>query len=692
MLKRHEVEILLKAGHSKAEVARLAGVSLCSVKRIAEEIPVVHVDDAAEREKRRIGRPSIVEHFRKIIVKILEEKSDLSSLEILRRVRQAGYQGGKTALYALVASVRPKETKPRIRFDGLRARAQLEERSMWILSLAHLAEEADPIGLCVLTMLRTMGYSIPTYYHFGCNVSQHQISANKVRKLITLWASTLFCKTQLADRLRISRGTAHKYIAAFEGSALTSDKLERLSNAELLVALLRRSPQTEPTRSDRYNALAGQLERVHSRMQAEPLSLIDVWSEYAAAAPTPYKYSQFANRYSLWCKERHLTKAAPSSRLSIVVSPNDLPTLRKWKFSNNRQLWERAVAILAMSNGDNLASISRKIERSPRTIKKWCLMYTAEGFDRLALPRTKAQSMKSLDGLKAKKDRLIKLIHESPRLHDINRASWSLNTLATVYERLYGASISKSSISEYFRAAGYKFKKAKTVLTSNDPEYHTKVGVITQILSELKEDEAFFSIDEYGPFAIKRKGGRKRVGPGEDYVVPQYQKSKGWLILTAALELSRNQITHFYSLKKNTEEMIKMADLLRTKYRTCRTIYLSWDAASWHISKKLFSHLDVVNQQAIQDDFPIVKPAPLPAGAQFLNVIESVFSGMAKGIIHNSDYPSAESAKDAIDQYFKERNEFFVRCPKRAGHKIWGHERVPSEFSEANNCKDPLYR
>ncbi len=39
MLKRHEVEILLKAGHSKAEVARLAGVSLRSVNRIAEEAP-----------------------------------------------------------------------------------------------------------------------------------------------------------------------------------------------------------------------------------------------------------------------------------------------------------------------------------------------------------------------------------------------------------------------------------------------------------------------------------------------------------------------------------------------------------------------------------------------------------------------------------------------------------------------------
>ena len=98
MLKRHEIEILLKAGHSKAEAARLAGISLRSVKRIAAEAPVVHVDDAAEREKRRIGRPSIVEDFREPILKILEEKPDLPSLEILRRVREAGYQGGKTAL------------------------------------------------------------------------------------------------------------------------------------------------------------------------------------------------------------------------------------------------------------------------------------------------------------------------------------------------------------------------------------------------------------------------------------------------------------------------------------------------------------------------------------------------------------------------------------------------------------------
>ena len=119
MLKRHEVEVLLKAGHRKTEVARMSGVSLRTVKRIAQEEAVVHVDDKAERNQRQIGRPSTVQNFRKQVVGILLESPDLPSLEILRRVQEAGYQGGKTALYDLVASLRPKPARPLVRFEGL---------------------------------------------------------------------------------------------------------------------------------------------------------------------------------------------------------------------------------------------------------------------------------------------------------------------------------------------------------------------------------------------------------------------------------------------------------------------------------------------------------------------------------------------------------------------------------------------
>jgi hypothetical protein len=51
---------------------------------------------------------------------------------------------------------------------------------------------------------------------------------------------------------------------------------------------------------------------------------------------------------------------------------------------------------------------------------------------------------------------------------------------------------------------------------------------------------------------------------------------------------------------------------------------------------------------------------PLPSGAQFLNVIESVFSGMSRAILHNSDYKSVDECKEAIDRYFKDRNSAFL--------------------------------
>lgn len=50
------------------------------------------------------------------------------------------------------------------------------------------------------------------------------------------------------------------------------------------------------------------------------------------------------------------------------------------------------------------------------------------------------------------------------------------------------------------------------------------------------------------------------------FIIWQWQRSKGKLICTAVLELSTNQITHFYSKKKNTEEMIKKAIIHNSNY------------------------------------------------------------------------------------------------------------------------------
>ena len=72
-------------------------------------------------------------------------------------------------------------------------------------------------------------------------------------------------------------------------------------------------------------------------------------------------------------------------------------------------------------------------------------------------------------------------------------------------------------------------------------------------------------------------------------------KTSGTVIMTAALELSTNQITHFYSPAKNTVEMIRLLDLLVEQCAGHRTLYFSWDAASWHASKELAQHVSDLN-------------------------------------------------------------------------------------------------
>ena len=150
--------------------------------------------------------------------------------------------------------------------------------------------------------------------------------------------------------------------------------------------------------------------------------------------------------------------------------------------------------------------------------------------------------------------------------------------------------------------------------------------------------------------------------------------------MTAALELSGNQVTHFYSPKKDTTEMIRMMKVLINRYSDRRKLYLSWDAASWHISKQLFARIDAHNSAVPNKGGPLIETAPLPAGAQFLNVIESVFSGMARAIIHNSDYKSVDVAKAAIDQYFGDRNAYFQQHPREPGRKSGAASENPQHF------------
>ena len=115
-MKRHEIQVRRKAGQSHAEIARDAGVSTRTSKRVASE---AEVTGDTPPPSRRLGRPSKVEGHRAFVAAVLAKEPDLATLEVLHRARQVGYEGGKSALYELVRELRPTRTMPMVRFEGL---------------------------------------------------------------------------------------------------------------------------------------------------------------------------------------------------------------------------------------------------------------------------------------------------------------------------------------------------------------------------------------------------------------------------------------------------------------------------------------------------------------------------------------------------------------------------------------------
>jgi transposase len=227
------------------------------------------------------------------------------------------------------------------------------------------------------------------------------------------------------------------------------------------------------------------------------------------------------------------------------------------KLHANAQTCPRCRFLIAsrVMSGEKPASVARDFQVSTKTIFKWVARFRAEGSvgldDRTSRPHRIVR--RHLQPGKELNDAVFALLHAPPRDSGFNRTTWRLADLHSTL-RAKGVLTTMNNLSAVIKQAGYQWKKARVTLTSSDPLYSEKVNAIKMVLSELKDDEAFFSIDEFGPFAVKMRGGKALQPPGQVRHVPQWQKSKGSIIMTAALELSRNQITHFYSDRKNSTE------------------------------------------------------------------------------------------------------------------------------------------
>ena len=92
-------------GRARGEGTRVVGDEdpigrVAAVRRDAE------MGGAGGRAARRVGRPNLVLGFRKAVMVVLAAEPNVRSCEVVRRMREHGYRGGKSAIYGLIAALR----------------------------------------------------------------------------------------------------------------------------------------------------------------------------------------------------------------------------------------------------------------------------------------------------------------------------------------------------------------------------------------------------------------------------------------------------------------------------------------------------------------------------------------------------------------------------------------------------------
>lgn len=400
-------------------------------------------------------------------------------------------------------------------------------------------------------------------------------------------------------------------------------------------------------------------------------SLIDSATKQTSAAALNHILKYFKGHYF---------KYQPVS-LCRRLNQEEINLLTRYLIESHKNHRARARALLLANRNFSLIEIALEVRRSPGTVLRWIRRFKDEG---IGLVETTYDCTKGNPERAVRLDNIVKILHRSPRDYGINRSSWTLQAISQAYKDDHNFELSAGTIRRALKKTNYTWRRAKRVLTSNDPKYIEKTKRVLDALRDLKEDEAFFFIDEAGPWRVKKYGGRSYTAKGKTKKYPQFQKSKGRITFIGALDAVRNQVIWAFTETKDTASVVCLMRTLYYRYHDYSGLYFTWDCASWHNSTGVQNCVQLLNNMAAG---PSISIYPLPSRSQYLNVVESVFSGLKRAVIHNSDYRCVYEMKSAISQHFRDRNHYFKLNPERAGNKIWDRE-----YYEVEKLESGLFR
>jgi hypothetical protein len=195
-------------------------------------------------------------------------------------------------------------------------------------------------------------------------MAKPRLSIRKVKEVLRLGYQCGLSRRQVAQTLKVSRSAVADYLsrAAYAGigwplpDAFTDQELEQRLFPRKAAGLLQSKPLP-----DFVN-----VEHDLRAKQQVNLTLDRLWRQYKEEHPDGYQYSQFTTLFREW-QQAHGLRPAPRSKWRIAyVCEEDVTELMKWRRSNNRIQWAKAVVVLDSNQGTTVATLCSKLGQPDR--------------------------------------------------------------------------------------------------------------------------------------------------------------------------------------------------------------------------------------------------------------------------------------------------------------------------------------
>lgn len=224
--------------------------------------------------------------------------------------------------------------------------------------------------------------------------------------------------------------------------------------------------------------------------------------------------------------------------------------------------------------------------------------------------------------------------------------------------------ISRSQIWNILDVNEIKPHKIRYYLERRDENFEEKMETILCTYSEVAIINSEKKYEEINKITVSydAKPGIQAIGNTNEDLQPktagnnkgvilrdfEYERY-GTVSLLAGINLHTGKITHITRDTHTSKDFIEWLEMVDTEYKSKEKIRIILDNHSAHISKETKKYL-----QGKQNRFEFVFT---PKHGSWLNIIETMFSKMARSFLRGIRVSCKEELKERIGKYFKEINK-----------------------------------